>query len=592
MKSESSVPNFCLNLHRRPDRRIKANFVLKRAGLIAQFVPSPDALTTSYAKGWKSIGLRACTLAHRCAWRAAWKTGAETVIVFEDDVVLCEGFKARLEALQLPEDWQICYFGCVFHTMPEVLGEGVVRLTGTSWDAHGYMIRKPFAKFLDSHYGKVSRATFVRPVGRELANDTIMADYHGQFPAYGVWPPMAWQVEGLSNNENCVRGNYYPDGRPNLFEEIVAALDAAHGIETPVRALRVVKPPPVRRMPDGGASKRVGQVSDFSPEGGAAGAAEREDYGYSRHWPLTRPVLDVTRERGLLLAPFSEESERMAYAMVKSLRRYQPWLPVRVQGQGYLCGLDWRGLAEVRCTRRVEAAGSPRQWMNKLTALLDSPFEETIFLDCDLVFTADPAGWFDRLGTDDFSFFHDWMDSRTLPDVLRENWVNPHRMAEEFGVVATPVIAGSGHFFLRKTARGRRLMDRILELLEEALEEGGQGLYCRMAGEGNIAASDELAASIVAVEQKIRLPERVEGMRHPIGIFLPPWQRNELFDFAAGKLSFLDTAKGCRVEPEAVHFCFTGKNHPGYRAFVEAMVRTGNPWGRVANGPVTLAVTQ
>jgi hypothetical protein len=410
------------------------------------------------------------------------------VIVFEDDVVLCEGFKARLEALELPEDWKICYFGCVFHTMPEVLGEGVVRLTGTSWDAHGYMIRKPFAKFLDSQYGKVSRATFVRPVGRELANDTIMADYHGEFPAYGVWPPMAWQVEGLSNNENCVRGNYYPDGRPNLFEEIVAALDAAHGIETPVRAPRVVQPPPVRRMLDGGASKRVGQVPDFSPEGGTAGGAEREDYGYSRHWPLTRPVLDVTRERGLLLAPFSEESERMAYAMVKSLRRYQPWLPVRVQGQGYLCGLDWRGLAEVRCTRRVEAAGSPRQWMNKLTALLDSPFEETIFLDCDLVFTADPAGWFDRLGTDDFSFFHDWMDSRTLPDVLRENWVYPHRMA----------------------------------------------------GEGNIAASDELAASIVAVEQKIRLPEPVEG----------------------------------------VHFCFTGKNHPGYRAFVEAMVRTGNPWTR------------
>jgi hypothetical protein len=211
---------------------------------------------------------------------------------------------------------------------------------------------------------------------------------------------------------------------------------------------------------------------------------------------------------------------------------------------------------------------------------LDSPFEETIFLDCDLVFTADPAGWFDRLGTDDFSFFHDWMDSRTLPDVLRENWVNPHRMAEEFGVVATPVIAGSGHFFLRKTARGRRLMERILELLEEALEEGGQGLYRRMAGEGNIAASDELAASIVAVEQKTRLPEPVEGMRHPIGIFLPPWQRDELFDFAAGKLSFLDTAKGCRVEPEAVHFCFTGKNHPGYRAFVEAMVTTGNPWTR------------
>ena len=294
--------SYCLNLKRRPDRRLRASQQFNDAGLRVKFLMAPDALAASEQRGWKSAGLKACTLAHRLAWREAWKTGKDSVIVFEDDVVLCEGFKARLEALQLPEDWQICYFGCVFHTMPEVLGAGVVRLTGTSWDAHGYMIRKPFAKFLDSQYGKVSRATFVRPVGRELANDTIMADYHGQFPAYGVWPPMAWQVEGLSNNENCVRGNYYPDGRPNLFEEIVAALDAAHGIETPVRAPRVVKPPPVRRMPDGGASRRVGQVSDFSPEGGTSASplaqrgqchllriSIRHGYRQSRCHPLGNP---------------------------------------------------------------------------------------------------------------------------------------------------------------------------------------------------------------------------------------------------------------------------------------------------------------
>jgi Glycosyltransferase family 25 (LPS biosynthesis protein) len=564
---------FCLNLARRPDRRLRAKTCFKREGLTVIFVPGPDKLNTSEPKGWKSTGLRACTLAHRLGWRAGWRTGGDAVIIFEDDVILSADFRARLEALELPEDWEICYFGCVFHQMPTVLGGGLVRLNGTSWDAHGYMIRKPFAKFLDREYAKVSRATFQRPADRELANDTIMADYHGQFPAYGVWPPMAWQVEGLSNNENTFRGNYHPDGRQILYPEIVAELDAAHGIEPPVRVPRPARPKPPPAMVGGWPVPVVPPTQTKGEPAGAAPAA-------SQIWPAVRPVLAPANDRGLLLAPFSAASEEMAYALVKSLRRHQPTLPVRVQGQGYLCGLDWRGLAEARCTRSVQPAGSPRQWMNKLTALLNSPFEETIFLDCDLVFAADPAGWFERLGTDDFTFFHDLLDSRTLPDVLRENFVNPHRIAEEFGVAATPVIAGSGHFFLRKTPRGHGLVERVLELLEETMEEGSGSLYRRMAGEGNIAASDELAASIVAVEKQIRLPKPVEGVRQPIGIFLPPFQGEEVFDFEAGEFSFLDSRNGFRMQPEAVHFCYRGKEHPGYRAFVHAMVQAGNPWAR------------
>src|SRR5690606_37729435 len=94
--------------------------------------------------------------------------------------------------------------------------------------------------------------------------------------------------------------------------------------------------------------------------------------------------------RGILVSPYSAESERMAYAMVRSLRKYNRWLPVHVVSQDYVCELDWRGMATVRAVRAAGAHGTPEKWLNKLSGIRRSPFEETIFLDCDIVLLSDP----------------------------------------------------------------------------------------------------------------------------------------------------------------------------------------------------------
>lgn len=44
----------------------------------------------------------------------------------------------------------------------------------------------------------------------------VLATFHKQHAASFVWPPMAWQVPGLSHNENSVRGSCGPDGYPGL----------------------------------------------------------------------------------------------------------------------------------------------------------------------------------------------------------------------------------------------------------------------------------------------------------------------------------------------------------------------------------------
>lgn len=69
----------------------------------------------------------------------------DRVVVFEDDVVLCQGFadRLRLAVENLPHDWMVLYFGCVFRTTPGMVAPGLLRVTGPTWDMHGYMIRRP-----------------------------------------------------------------------------------------------------------------------------------------------------------------------------------------------------------------------------------------------------------------------------------------------------------------------------------------------------------------------------------------------------------------------------------------------------------------
>src|SRR6188508_2165607 len=105
MTRPTDFPIHCLNLSRRPDRRLQAWQQFRRDGLTVHRTVAPDALPISEPRGWRNKGARACAAAHRLGWRAARRSGTEGVIVFEDDVVLCRGFRDRLEALELPADW-------------------------------------------------------------------------------------------------------------------------------------------------------------------------------------------------------------------------------------------------------------------------------------------------------------------------------------------------------------------------------------------------------------------------------------------------------------------------------------------------------
>lgn len=256
---------------------------------------------------------------------------------------------------------------------------------------------------------------------------------------------------------------------------------------------------------------------------------------------------------------------------MKSIRRVNVALPICILSQDYICTESWKGWAVPKSVLAREAKGTEGRWLNKVAALQKTPFEETIFLDCDVVMIRDPEPWFKRLGTDGFTFFNIRLNPEVEPDRMQWNMPNPHRMREIHGVAETPIIAGGGHYFVRRGARNDSLLARMMEILEEALELGPASRYGEVAGEGKIPAADEIAASLLAVEQSIHLPGPQDGTSPPIAVFMPPHQRDGSFDLAAGRASFFCNWSGKVMTPDAVHFCHDGKHFPPNLAFIKAM---------------------
>jgi GR25 family glycosyltransferase involved in LPS biosynthesis len=216
---------FCINLPRRKDRRIRAWTQFKASGLEVNRLDALESLDIKDPRGWRNVGAMACAASHRLAWKQAWANKAAELLVFEDDVVLAKDFKSRLDALKLPDDWAVCYLGCVFREIPEFVQPGLLRV-GATFDMHAYIIRKSFAKILGPALRRPSRKCFEGkiPPEQRTAIDVVLSEHHKTHAAYAVWPPMAWQAEGLSNIEHSYRGNYHSDGRQRIYEEAIAHL--------------------------------------------------------------------------------------------------------------------------------------------------------------------------------------------------------------------------------------------------------------------------------------------------------------------------------------------------------------------------------
>lgn len=102
---------YCLNLDDRPDKMQHFQSQADSIGLdfVRVSATIPQQLGLAYV--WKNART-ACAYSHAKIWEEAIKDGLQSILLLEDDIVICNHFNERfnLSIENLPQDWDIIHF--------------------------------------------------------------------------------------------------------------------------------------------------------------------------------------------------------------------------------------------------------------------------------------------------------------------------------------------------------------------------------------------------------------------------------------------------------------------------------------------------
>jgi len=198
-------PVYLINLNRRPDRLATATAKLDRAGVPFTRWPAVDgskAAPRGYPGGAGAYG---CLQSHTRLLAHCLDAGQGAVMVFEDDVTLCDNFLDRLADLfaALPPDWDAVFLGGQWMSQPTGVGHGVLRVRHPKGihRTHAYVARGGYLRTLyhlwarsrghcDQIWGRHQRHANVYAPTRWLCGQTAgTSDISGRRNAAHWWQP-------------------------------------------------------------------------------------------------------------------------------------------------------------------------------------------------------------------------------------------------------------------------------------------------------------------------------------------------------------------------------------------------------------------
>jgi len=192
MKLDEFFPHqVCINLDSRPDRwqRMSARFAEHNLRNVSRF-PAVSGNTLEIPGGWKhSRGAYGCLRSHLAVLENARDHGKPSVLIFEDDAVFDPQLNTKFPAFaeQLPEDWDMVYFGGLHGKPPREVSTNVVRVTYTL-STYTYALKQTiYDAFIDLN----RRA--------ETVLDENTRALQERFNCYCFMPHLAWVEEDYSD---------------------------------------------------------------------------------------------------------------------------------------------------------------------------------------------------------------------------------------------------------------------------------------------------------------------------------------------------------------------------------------------------------
>lgn len=199
----------CINLDRRPRRWQRIEAELARHGFesVERFSAIDGDVVEKPAHWTHSAGAYGCLLSHVQVVRDARDSGAPNVLIFEDDAVLDPEFDDKFARFikEVPDDWDMLYFGALHKDEPVKISEHVARITKANSTFAYALKRTVFDEFIALN---------------ERAEDVLdMNSYALQqrFNCCCFMPNLAWVETEYSDVQNRLERHWYLEQSLVLF---------------------------------------------------------------------------------------------------------------------------------------------------------------------------------------------------------------------------------------------------------------------------------------------------------------------------------------------------------------------------------------
>ena len=192
MKFDDFFPyQVCINLDSRPDRwqRMVSRFAEHGMNRFVR-VSAVDGRTVEIPQDWRySPGAYGCLQSHLAVVEQARNAAKPSVLVFEDDAVLIPDFSDRFASYirQVPDDWDMLFFGALHGEAPTRISENVMRITH-SLSTYAYALKQTI-------YDGFIQANRQAPT---LLDETTR-DLQKRFNCYCFMPHLAWVEDDFSD---------------------------------------------------------------------------------------------------------------------------------------------------------------------------------------------------------------------------------------------------------------------------------------------------------------------------------------------------------------------------------------------------------
>ena len=174
---------YCISLENRKDRQHSAETSFAKVGLTGkvEFVlvkPHPSNIEQGIYDS------------HMACLRKGLEAGAESIIVFEDDIMFdrfdAEHFKQCTQFLAEHPDWKVLLLGALIRSSRKTANKYIQRV-GYQSLAHAYALNRPYAETLAYQpWQSIVLDTIFRPLNKDL---------------YAVYPMFAFQSDFTSDND-------------------------------------------------------------------------------------------------------------------------------------------------------------------------------------------------------------------------------------------------------------------------------------------------------------------------------------------------------------------------------------------------------